>query len=185
MGPGRLEGHQERQLSPPTADRAGARALVEAYDPDFRATMLVSLDAVGSAAAVKAALADVPPASRALADALLIGVGAGHPVPERFREEIEAHGAPLWKAAVLLPRGAPTRGATIDPLYYAAFCRTNPALSRLRLLRDVMRDDDAPSHPPPTDAVWDAAVVAARADLVPGRGGGGLREGQGAREATP
>jgi hypothetical protein len=152
-----------------TADRTAARALVEAYDADFRASMLVAPDAVGSVTALKAALAQVPPASRALADALLIGVGAGLPVPERFREDIEEHGEPLWQAAMLLPRGTPTRGATIDPLYYAAFCKTNPALARLRLLRDVMRDDDTPAHPPPTDASWDAAVVSARLEADPPR----------------
>lgn len=150
-------------------DRAAARALVEAYDPEFRATMLVAPEAVGSISALKAALAAVPPSSRALAEALLIGVGAGLPVPERFRGDIEAHGAPLWQAAVLLPRGTPTKGATIDPRYYAAFCVTNPALGRLRLLRDVMRDDDAEPHPPPTDALWDAAVVAARLEAEPPR----------------
>jgi len=164
-----LEGHQERELRPTGADGASPRDLVDAYDADFRASMLVSPDDVGSLTALKAALAQVPPRSRALADALLIGVGAGLPVPERFREDIEEHGGPLWQAGVLLPRGRPTRGATIDPRYYAAFCKTNPALTRLRLLRDVVRHDDTPAHPPPTDATWDAVVVSARLEAEPPR----------------
>lgn len=146
---------------------ADIRALVEAYDPAFRETMRVSAEEAGALGAVRAALRALPAAAQALAEALLIGVGAGHPVPERFREELEEHGLPLWQAAVLLPRGTPTRGATIDPRFYSAFCRTNPALARMRLLDGVLRRDDTPAHPPPTDALWDAAVLAARLEAEP------------------
>ncbi len=117
---------------------------------------------ISSLSAVKAALAGLDPVAADLALTLLVGVGAGESVPERFRADIEEDGEPLWLAGLLLPRGTPSRGATIDPRFYAAFCRVNPALSRLRLLPELAVEDDLPPHPPPTDARWDAIVVSAR-----------------------
>jgi hypothetical protein len=131
--------------------------------------MLVAPDQVESLSAIRSAMAELEPSARDLAMTLLLGVGAGESVPERFRVAIEERGEALWRAGVLLPRGTPTAGATIDPRFYAAFCRVNGALGRMRLLRELWEEDDAAAHPAPTDARWDAVVVAAKLEAEPAR----------------
>jgi len=142
-------------------DDPDVRRLVGAYDPGFLESMLVPARAVDDGVAVAGVLETLSDAARRLASALLLGVGAGRPVPPRFREAIDDDGDELWRSAVLIPSSEPTRGATIDPRFHAARCRTNPALAGCPLLPELSRDTSGAPHPPAADARWDAVVVAA------------------------
>ena len=151
-------------------ERAGTSVerLIAAYEPAFRRTMLVAPEEAGSSEALARALAGLSEPARALAEGLLIGVGAGEVLLPRYVPVVDAHGEELWRMAFLLPRTAPSHGATIDPRHYAAGCRINPALTPLRPLSDLRAPDDAyAAHGPPSDALWDATVVAALLESNP------------------
>lgn len=148
---------------------AAAAPLIAAYDRSFAAGMTIAPDAVDSPAALLAAAAALPDAARDLLETLVVGVGIGEGVPLRFRPRIEADGEALWRAALLLPRTAPSQGATIDPRFYAASCRLNPGLLGFVPLAEAQVGGDAPADLPPADARWDAVVVAAALEADPPR----------------
>lgn len=141
--------------------------LIACYDPAFRRTMTVSADELRDAEALGAAIERLEPEARDLADTLLVGVGAGEVVPQRLFRLVDASGEPLWRMAFLLPVAAPSVGATIDPRYYAAACRINPALASLRPLPHTRTDAELAAHAPASDAQWDAIVVAALLENQP------------------
>jgi hypothetical protein len=155
---------------PPSAVEGGAiRALVAGYDPAFRRTMRVEPAGAEDRAAVEAALATLDPADQDLAMGLLVGAGPGEAVPERFRGRIDAAGPGLWQAAVLLPRAAASPGSTIDPRFYAGFCRVNPVLAGHQPLPELEEPEAHSPSSPPTDTRWDAIVVAAALEAEPPR----------------
>ncbi|MCB9795732.1 MAG: hypothetical protein H6741_23810 [Alphaproteobacteria bacterium] len=143
--------------------------LVRAYDASFRELMTATPEEVAEATSVLARARALPDAQRDLLDTLLLAVGAGQAVPERFRARVEAEGEPLWRGGFLLPQSAPSAGATIDPRYYAAACRLHPALRRRRPFRKALPrlPADTQATFPPSDARWDAVVVAAALEAAP------------------
>lgn len=141
--------------------------LIAAYDASFRKTMTITASEASDPDALTRAMASLPPHAGDLAATLLVGVGAGETVPARLFRAVEVHGEDLWRMAFLLPRATPSPGATIDPRYYAADCRINPALASLRPFPELLDDTDWPSHRPPSDALWDATVVAAMLEAAP------------------
>lgn len=153
---------REREAAVSVAER-----LVQTYDPSFRARMTVPLSDVGNPDALVAAMATLSPEASDLIETLLVGVGAGEAVPPRFQQAIDLDGEELWLAALLLPRAAPSPGATVDPRYHSASSRLNPALAGYRPLPELRTDRDFPAHPPPSDALWDAVVVAALLEASP------------------
>lgn len=146
-----------------------ARRLVEAYEPSFRATLTVSPEAADDRAALAAAATALPETAARLLETLALVTLPGEGLPERLRPLIEKEGVPLWRAALLLPRASVTHGTDIHPLRYAGSCRLNP------LLRDWLPDglpprlDDATPSFPPSDARFDAVVVAAVLEANPGQ----------------
>lgn len=145
------------------------RRLIAGYDPRFLETMTVSPDEIDDAAAIVATFDALDPFARELADLLLVGVGAGEAVPERLVELVEEDGEALWRNGLLLPRQAPSMGATIDPRYYAAACRVNPALTGYAPLQRLCVEVEGTPHAPPSDVLWDAVVVASRLEATPAR----------------
>ncbi len=155
-----------RRLGPSSGTTFGSR-MVAAYDPRFRGDMTVAQDDVDDGVAIAATFEGLDPFARDLVDLLLVGVGAGEAVPERLRELIDEDGEPLWRNGVLLPRLAPTPGATIDPRYYSASCRLNPALTAVQPLAHLGRNHQGKPHRSGSDVLWDAVVVAARLETTP------------------
>lgn len=153
--------HVSRPPPPPSARRA-----VETYDAAFRAGMTVPADAADDPAALTAAVAALPDTARDLLELLALATIPGEPVPERLRGLIERVGEPLWRAAVLLPRQS-HGGGEIHPLRYAGSCRLNPALRGSRPTSLPRLADATPTFPP-SDARWDAIVVAALLADQPG-----------------
>jgi hypothetical protein len=144
-------------------------ALIGAYDPEFRERMPVSPEETCDESSARARARALPSEVRDLLDTLLLACGAGEPVDPRFRAPIDAVGEALWFHGFLLPQVRPRRGSTVDPRYYAASCRLTPALRRRRPLGEILLSPDQELNPgfPPSDARWDALVVAARLELDP------------------
>lgn len=148
-------------------DANGTERLINSYEPAFRRTMTVSPSEAGSGEVLSRAVAELsgPPAD--LAATLLVGVGAGEIVPPRLQAQLDRWGDALWRMAFLLPRTTPSPGATIDPRYYSADCRVNAALASVRPLPELAEGREWVSHRPPSDALWDATVVAAHLEANP------------------
>ncbi len=144
-----------------------ARAAVLGWDPAFRATMRVTPEHADDAAALAEALADLPGPAADLLLLLRLSTRPGEAPPERLRPRIEAEGLALWRMAALLTRAASAGGGTVRPTDYAGACRLNPALARLPLpALPAPVSTPAPSYPP-SDARWDAIVVAAHLERKP------------------
>ncbi len=142
-------------------------SLIGAYDPAFRARMPVSPEEAADESSARARARTLPDPARDLLDTLLLACGAGEPVDPRFREPIDAVGEVLWLQGFLLPQVRPRRGSTVDPRYYAGSCRVTPALRRRRPLAERLPEPSVDLYPgfPPSDARWDALVIAARLEL--------------------
>ena len=151
--------------------------VVTGYDPAFLASMKVPLEGVEDPATLIPALDLLDPVARELAEGLLVGVGAGEVVPERLRPLIEEDGDDLWRIGLLVPRMAPSPGATIDPRHYAAYARLNPAFIGYRPLPDLPRSNEGRPHGPSSDARMDSIVLAAAVEDDHPRltQGGGIR----------
>ena len=147
----------------------GVQGIVASYDPDYRASMAVQGAALSDPTALADGAAALDPVARDLFDALRLGVGAGEPVPDRFRKEVDADGDGLWATGLLLPRVVPSPGATIDPRYYGGMCRLNPAVASLPLWAHLQQADagSAQGHLPPTHLPADAIIVAAALERQP------------------
>ncbi len=146
---------------------SGLERLVLAYDRGFQDAMLVRPDQVTDSLAISNALRELPDKAKDLAETLLIGVGPGEPVPERFRTSIENAGDDLWRVGLLLPRMQPSPGATIDPRHYAAACRLNGSVVHYKTLSGLKGTVQAEPHSPPSDARWDAIIIAAVLEADP------------------
>ena len=148
---------------PPTT----ARKVVETYEPGFRAKMFVRAEQADELEALVGSIESLTPAAADLLDLLLFLCNPGDPVPERLRGLIERVGEPLWKAAILLPRQS-HGGGDVHPLRYCGSCRLNPALKGHKPQIQGMERDGAVATFPPSDARWDAVVVAALLSDAPG-----------------
>ena len=148
-------------------DAGGTERLINSYDPSFRRTMTVSPAEAGRGEVLNRAVGELSGPAADLAATLLVAVGAGEVVPARLQAQIDRWGEPLWRMAFLLPRTTPSPGATIDPRYYSADCKVNAALASVRPLPELGEGTDWPSHRPPSDALWDATVVAAHLEASP------------------
>lgn len=140
--------------------------LVDAYHPDFRAEMVVGLAEVDSAESVLARAEALEVESRDLLDTLLLAGDAGEPVDPRFAGRIETHEA-LWLGGFVLPRARPSRGAVIDPRFYAASARLSPHLRGRRPFAGVLAGFDGTHGFPPGDARFDRVVIAAALEARP------------------
>ncbi len=144
-----------------------ARAVVAAWDPAFRATMTIAPEHVDSPDALGAAAATLPQSAADLLLLLRLSTRPGEAPPDRLRPRIEAEGLPLWRMAALLTRAPSPGGGTLRPTDYAGACRLNPALGRLPLPPlPAATPSPAPSYPP-SDARWDAIVLAAHLERKP------------------
>jgi hypothetical protein len=146
---------------------SGLERLVEAYDRGFQDAMLIRPDQVTDSTAIANAIRELPEKAKDLAETLLVGVGPGEPVPERFRPLIERAGDDLWRVALLLPRMQPSPGATIDPRHYAAACRINGSIVNYKTIAELKGTIQTQPHPPPSDARWDAIIIAAVLEADP------------------
>ena len=117
--------------------RKDVEALVASYVPEFRERMLLEAEKLSDPDALQEAMAKLDGPARDLVQSLIIGVGGGQPLPERFYERVDADGEGLWLSGVLLPNVKPSKGSTIDPRYYTASSWVNPALSRVRPLAEI------------------------------------------------
>jgi hypothetical protein len=144
-----------------------ARRLAESYSPDLRATLTVAPDVADDPATLAAAAAALPEEALRLLETLWLVAVPGDWLPDRFRPQIERDGGPLWRALLLLPRATPQAGADIHPLHYAGSCRLNPGLRTWR--PPIPTKDEATPAFPPSDARWDAVVVAAALEAQPGQ----------------
>ncbi len=155
--------------SSPEPELQNVSTLIAAYDPDFRARMPISIDQAADERSAAQRAHGLPEDLRDLLDTLLLACGPGEVVDARFRGQIDRVGEPLWLQGFLLPQVRPSRGATVDPRYYAASCRLTPALRRRRPLVECLQSVDQDPYPslPPSDARWDAVVYAARLEQAP------------------
>jgi hypothetical protein len=128
--------------------------------------MTVRPEDADDARVLDAAAEALPQDARDLLATLLLVAGAGEPVPDRFRVRIDQVGGPLWLMAALLPRVVPSEG-TLVPTHYASACRLNPALAGLELLPACVTSAPPAASWPPTDARWDAVVLAALLETQP------------------
>lgn len=141
------------------------RQLLALYEPGFRARLVVPPERAEDPDALAAAIAGLPESARDLLRLLRLVAPVGEPLPDRLRSAIDREGGPLWDAALLLPRPGQL-AAEVHPKHYAAACRLNPTLAHLPLVLP------APVAPfvatlAPTDARWDAAVLAAHLESTP------------------
>lgn len=144
------------------------RRLAEAYEPGFRARLRVPIERAEDPVALAAAAATLPLDAARLLELLLLVVPVGEPLPERLRPLIERSGDPLWSALLLLPRAALEPGASVHPARYAGSCRLNPAVTSLADGLALAAPPDLVPSFPPSDAWWDAVVVAAAFETSPG-----------------
>lgn len=137
--------------------------LVRSFDQGFLARMTATPDEVADPASALGRAHALPEKARDLLDLALLASDNGDAVDPRLRPQIERVGEPLWLSGLLLPRAAPSPGATIDPRHYAGACRLHPGLRRRRPFREALPRPSQPLQPqfPPSDARWDAVVVAA------------------------
>lgn len=145
------------------------RRLIDAYEPGFRATLTVARESVEDLTVLTAAAADLPEDAARLLEALTLVTWPGESLPERLRAQIEREGLPLWRAALLVPRASATVGSDIHPLRYAGSCRLNPALRSWLPPGLPPVTDEATASFPPSDARFDAIVVAAQLESQPGQ----------------
>jgi hypothetical protein len=145
---------------------ASARSIVAAYEPGFRAALTVPPESADDPAALRVAVDALPDPARALLELLALVVPVGEPVPERLRGVIERDGRPLWSGALLLPRATPG-GVDVHPLRYVGACRLNAALRESVFFAAPPPADDPTPAFPPSDARWDAIVVAAVLESAP------------------
>jgi hypothetical protein len=143
-----------------------ARPLLEAYDPDFRASMLVQPAEADDPGALIRAAGRLEPEARALLDVLLLSGHGADGVPERFRPLLAQRGAELFRAGLLLPRASRAGDARIHPLHYLGACRLNPAARDLAAAWRLP-GMDATATLPAADARWDAVVIAALLESAP------------------
>lgn len=141
--------------------------MVESYDAAFRVGLTVLPEQADDFDALVAAAGALPEPAAQLLDLMSLITLPGDPVPERLRALIERVGEPLWRAAILLPRHS-HGGGEIHPLRYAGSCRLNPALKGWRPTGWEFPAEDAAATFPPSDARWDAIVVAAFLSEQPG-----------------
>ena len=142
------------------------RQLLASYETAFRARLLVSPEQSEDPAALAAATQNLPTRARGLFELLRLVAPVGEPLPERLRAAIDRDGGPLWASALLLPRPGQS-SAEIHPQHYAAACRLNPTLASVPLAVPRWTAAFVPSLPP-SDARWDAAVLAAHLEAAPG-----------------
>lgn len=143
--------------------------VVGRYSAEFQARMWLRPDQLDDRAALWECVARLDPVARDLLDALVLAAPLGHTVPERFGPEVDEDGEPLLLAGLLIPRTATGSGSSIDPRYYTAVCRVNPALRGHRVAPDLERRRDGHPSPPAFDARWDAFIVAAALEESPPR----------------
>ena len=150
---------------PPRPD--SAQRVVASWDPAFRQTLLVRPEEADDPQALARAAARLPEPARDLLGLLLLVTRPGDPLPDRLRPLVEAGGDDLWRMAALLTRPPAMIGATVHPTRYAGACRLNPALAGVPLPgAPRWRTEDAASYPP-SDARWDAIVMAATLEARP------------------
>lgn len=142
------------------------RRLCGAYDPAIRGSLTVAPELADDSAALLDAIASLPASARALLELLWLVVPVGETLPERLRPLIERDGDPLWFALLLVPRATWYEGAAIHPLHYAASCRLNPAIAGWRPTVPTF-SGEATATFPPSDAWWEAIVVAAALESNP------------------
>lgn len=143
--------------------------LVRAYDQAFLARMTATPDEIAEPASALDRAHALPGPARDLLDLALLASDAAGTVSPRLRPLIERVGEPLWLGGLLLPAAVPSLGATIDPRHYAAACRLHPGLRRRRPFREDLPRPPQAQQPqfPPSDARWDAIVVAALLEANP------------------
>ncbi len=150
---------------PPRPD--SAQRVVASWDPAFRETLLVRAEEADDPRALARAAERLPEPARDLLGLLLLVARPGDPLPDRLRPLVEAGGDDLWRMTALLTRPPAMLGATVNPTRYAGACRLNPALSGVPLpSAPRWRTEDAASYPP-SDARWDAIVMAATLEARP------------------
>ena len=154
-----VDGEQVRGMS-------DVARLVDAYDPAFRAEMVIGLDEVDDPASVLGRAEALDEASRDLLDTLLLAGDPGENIDPRFADRIDSQEA-LWLGGFVLPRARPSSGATIDPRFYAAAARLSPHLrGRHPFTGQLPVVPGSPSFPP-GDARFDRVVVAAALEARP------------------
>jgi hypothetical protein len=151
---------------PPTTS---ARRVLESYEAAFRAGLTVRPDQADDPEVLSAAADTLPSPARELLELLLLVTVPGELLPERLRPAVERAGDPLWRAALLLPRPTHTGGGELHPLHYAGSCRLNPALKGYRATGWDPVLEGAAAVFPPSDARWDAVVIAALLAEQPGQ----------------
>ena len=146
-----------------------AGLVVSAYASDFRARMWLTPDEVDDSAGLARSVARLDGVARDLLDTLVLAVGPGEHIPERFRQSVDEDGEALLLGGLLVPRAAPSEGSSIDPRYYTGVCRVNSALRGHVVAPDLPRTAEGQPSSPAHDARWDAIIVAAALELEPPR----------------
>ncbi len=148
---------------------SSARRVLDSYDAAFRRGLTIPLDCVDDQPTLVAAAEALPEGARALLELLLLVSVPGELVHERLRAAIVRSADALWRAALLLPRPTHSGGGEIHPLHYAGSCRLNPALQGYAPSGWSPVPEAAVAVFPPSDARWDAVVVAAFLGEQPGQ----------------
>ena len=141
------------------------RLLLAAYETSFRERLVVPPERAEDPEALAEAIEKLPPKAADLLELLRLVTPVGEPLPERLRAAIDRNGGPLWAAALLLPRPGQI-AIEIHPQHYAAACRLNPTVALLPRRVPMLTSAFMPSLPP-TDARWDATVIAAHLETTP------------------
>jgi hypothetical protein len=160
------------------------KVIVSTYAAAYRATMSATPAEIANASHTRDRARELPDASRDALDTLILASPDSGMIDPRFRPLMEEHGETLWKGGFILPRSLPKGAKGVDPTYFAAAARLNPALRRRKpfreRLKEYIQDHELAPTFPPSDARFDAVVLAVAVEANPPK----LKQDLGLRKDT-
>lgn len=158
--------------------------IVSAYAAVYRAAMSASPAEVANASHTRDRARNLPDEARDALDTLILASPDNGMIDPRFRPLMEAHGDALWRGGFILPRSLPKGAKGVDPTYFAAAARLNPALRRRKPFRERLKehiqDHELVPTFPPSDARFDAVVLSVAVEANPPK----LKQDMGLRKDT-
>ncbi|MFT5583119.1 MAG: hypothetical protein ACI9VR_000697 [Cognaticolwellia sp.] len=160
------------------------KAIVGAYAAAYRAKMSATAAEIADASHTRDRARELPDESRDALDTLILASPDSGMIDPRFRPLMEEHGEALWQGGLILPRSLPKGAKGVDPTYFAAAARLNPALRRRKPFRERLKEhiQDHELSPtfPPSDARFDAVVLSVAVEANPPK----LKQDLGLRKDT-
>jgi len=158
--------------------------IVAAYAAVYRAKMSATPAEIADASHTRDRARELPDEYRDALDTLILASPDSGMIDPRFRPLMEEHGDALWLGGFILPRSLPKGAKGVDPTYFAAAARLNPALRRRKpfreRLKEHLQDHELSPTFPPSDARFDAVVLSVVVEANPPK----LKQDLGLRKDT-